>query len=153
MSTADDRWWDLIERARGDGDTLVDLLARELTFDELVLFDKFAHERMRDAFRWDLWAIAYIMNGGCSDDGFDYFCGWLVSRGKAHYNAALANPEAAADGVSPDDEPFEFEAMWNASARAWNKKAGKQSDDFYKVAVNVERRLQGEPFDEPPVPA
>src|SRR4249919_4157680 len=99
---SDDRWWDLIERARktdGDlADSLIDLLATELSLDEIVLFDKFAQERMRDAFRWDLWAVAYIMNGGCSDDGFDYFCGWLVSRGKAHYLAALANPESAADG-------------------------------------------------------
>ncbi len=63
---------------------------------------EFVNERIRDAFRSDLWAVADIMNGGWSDDGFDYFLGWLVLRGKQAYEAALANPEDVAKGVSPD---------------------------------------------------
>jgi hypothetical protein len=154
-SKDEDRWWSLIDRSRKDAedpeeqaDQLVELLAAELSESELVAFDKFVNERIRDAFRWDLWAVAYIMNGGCSDDGFDYFCGWLVGKGKKHYDAALANPEDAAKGVSPDDEPFENEGMWYAAAHAWGNKTGKSSDDFYQVAVPVTRSLIGEPFDE-----
>jgi hypothetical protein len=129
-------------------DRLSELLAKDLTAEEIIQFDTFVGERIRDAFRWDLWAVAYIMNGGCSDDGFDYFCGWLVGKGRAHYVAALANPEDAAKGVSPDDEPFENEGMWYAAARAWEAKTGKSTDDFYEVAPRVERQIQGEPFDE-----
>lgn len=153
--TADDRWWGFIEGARkgaADPDEMVERLiahlANELDADEIIQFDTFVNERMRDAFRWDLWAVAYIMNGGCSDDGFDYFCGWLIGKGKAHYLAALANPEDASNGVSPDDEPFENEGMWHAAARAWEGKTGKSTDDFYAVAPRVMRELQGEPFDE-----
>jgi hypothetical protein len=155
-SGGDDRYWDLIERARRQGDddpdevtdALTEILQQELSADEIVQFDKFVHERIRDAFRWDLWAVAYIMNGGCSDDGFDYFCGWLVGKGKAHYYAALAKPEEAARGVSPDDEPFENEGIWYAASRAWEAKTGKSMDDFHAIAINVQRTLQGEPFDE-----
>jgi hypothetical protein len=29
-----------------------------------------------------MWVAAYLMNGGCSDDGFDYFRGWLIAQGR-----------------------------------------------------------------------
>jgi hypothetical protein len=30
----------------------------------------------------DQWGAAYLANGGCSDDGFDYFRGWLIGQGR-----------------------------------------------------------------------
>ena len=39
-------------------------------------------QRLAEAYRWDIWAIAFIINGGCSDDGFEYFRGWLVRKAK-----------------------------------------------------------------------
>lgn len=127
---------------------LVELLSTTLSADEVLAFDRFLQERIRDAFRADLWAVAYIMNGGCSDDGFDYFLGWLICRGKKHYEAALANPEDAAKGVSPDDEPFENESVYYAPSHAWAALTGKPRDDYYKIAPSVGRSLKGELFDE-----
>jgi hypothetical protein len=151
----DDRWWDLIERAGEDAEDpdeqtelLHDLLVDELDADEILEFDTFVQEKLRDAYRGDLWAVAYIMNGGCSDDGFDYFCGWLVGKGKKHYEAALANPEDAAKGVSPDDEPFENEGFWYVAANAWQEKTGKDDAAYEKAATQVTRELIGELFDE-----
>ena len=153
--SADDRWWDLIERSGKDAEDpdeqaelLHDLLVDELTPDEILAFDKFVNEKLRDAFRYDLWEVAYVMNGGCSDDGFDYFCGWLVGKGRKHYEAALANPEDAAKGVSPDDEPFENEMLWYVSANAWKEKTGKDDVAYEKAATQVTRTIQGEMFDE-----
>ncbi len=152
-SKTDERWWDLIERSREDtngaeeqAEQLHDLLVEELTAEEIVAFDRFVLERIRDAYRWDLWEIAYLMNGGCSDDGFDYFCGWLVGKGRKHYEAALANPEDAAKDVSPEDEPFENEMLWYVAANAWQDKTGQA--DYDSVAPDVTRTLIGEPFDE-----
>jgi len=154
-SSGDDRWWDLIERSRkgakdsdAQADRLIELLSSELSAAEIVAFDRFLQERIRDAFRADLWAVAYIMNGGCSDDGFDYFLGWLICKGRAHYETALANPEKAAKGVSPDDEPFENEVVYYGPSRAWAVKTGNPIDDYYKIAPAVQRSLQGELFDE-----
>jgi hypothetical protein len=50
------------------------------------------------AHRWDLWGAAYIMNRGCSDDGFVYFRGWLISQGFDRYHAALKRPDSLAIG-------------------------------------------------------
>ena len=127
---------------------MIALLAKELTAEEILDFDRFLGHRIRDAFRNDLWAVAYIMNGGCSDDGFDYFIGWLIARGRKHYEAALAKPEAAADGVDPDDEPFENEMIWYVASNAWAAKTGKPKDDYYEIAPNVSRTLKGRDFDE-----
>lgn len=152
---SDERWWDLIERSRpgeagakAQAARLIALLTSELSVDEILSFDTFLKERIRDAFRWDLWAVAYIMSGGCSDDGFDYFIGWLICQGRARYEAALADPEAAAEGVGADDGPFENEVAYYGPSRAWAAKTGRPADEYYSFAPAVRRTLVGEPFDE-----
>lgn len=143
---APERWWALLERAkRRDLEVYEARLLAALTKlapEEIVAFDRFVQERLRDAYRADLWEVAYVMNGGCSDDGFDYFCGWLVSRGRARYEAALTRPEDAAIGASPDDEPFEFEALWYIASRAYEQ-VTKEPDGYGRVAPNVVRELRG----------
>ncbi|HEY3804130.1 MAG TPA: DUF4240 domain-containing protein [Kofleriaceae bacterium] len=150
LLAGDDRWWALIGKpehrdSEEQADRLVAALGT-LPLDDILAFDTFVNERIRDAFHTDLWAVAYIMNGGCSDDGFDYFLGWLVLRGKEAYEAALANPEHAAKGVSPDDGPFENEAVWYAARTAYEEKAGEGT--FDAKATRVVRSLKGEMFDE-----
>lgn len=39
---------------------------------------------------------AYLINGGRSDDGFDHFRGWLLTQGRATWQAALAEPDSLA---------------------------------------------------------
>jgi hypothetical protein len=64
--------------------------------------------------RLPLWAAAYVINGGCSDDGSDYFHGWLILQGKDVFERVVADPDsraelpairaAAADGEDIDGE-------------------------------------------------
>lgn len=150
-----DRWWDLIERSRRDAsdpdeqaEQLVELLQQELTADEIIAFAVFIQERVRDAFRYDLWEIAYLMNGGASEDGFHYFTGWLIGSGRKRYEAALANPAAAAKGIDPDDEPFESEDLLGAPMVAWQAVTGGSMDEYDAVRPIVPISVQGEPFDE-----
>ena len=39
-----------------------------------------------------LWAAAYVINGGCSDDGFDYCRGWLILQGREVFEHVVADP-------------------------------------------------------------
>jgi Protein of unknown function (DUF4240) len=48
---------------------------------EIVSADEFLRGLMADSYRDPLWAAAYLVNGGCSDDGFEYFRGWLIMHG------------------------------------------------------------------------
>ena len=54
--------------------------------------------------RKELWAAASFVGGGCSDDGFDYFRGWLIAQGETVYLAALHDPSSLADHRWPGDD-------------------------------------------------
>lgn len=125
---------------------LVDVLA-STDIPSIVAFQRFVRA---EAYRWDLWAVAYVMNGGCSDDGFDCFLGWLVGQGRERFSASLRYPELAAAGYGPEDEPFANEGMLNVGWLAYRKLTGAtQSSDFHVVyGRRVPRQLAGEPFDE-----
>lgn len=51
------------------------------------------HHLLKDSYTSRLWAAAYIIMGGCSDDTFDYFRGWLLYQGKETYEACIEDPE------------------------------------------------------------
>jgi hypothetical protein len=50
-------------------------------------------ELLAVSYRADLWAAAYLINGGASDDGFEYFRGWLIAQGREWFSRALADPD------------------------------------------------------------
>ena len=56
-----------------------------------------------------LWAAAYIVMGGCSDDCFDYFRDWIIIRGRTVYYKALNNPDSIYmeyDKIEEGDIPY-----------------------------------------------
>jgi hypothetical protein len=116
-------FWQLIDDARAESDgnmdeqlaALVSKLSAE-TPDEIVAFQRMLDEHMALSYRWDLWAAGYIINGGCSDDGFDYFRAWLIMQGKSVFFDALNDPDTLVDVAGPDVAEFEplLSAAWNA---------------------------------------
>jgi len=148
----DDDCWLVIEaaRARDAHDVAAQVIealgARDIA--DMVRFQQFVDARVREAYRWDLWAVAYVMNGGCSDDGFDYFLGWLIGRGRARWKAALADAEAAADGADPDDEPFESEELLAAASIAYRRKMGEEDVTAFYARVPAAGAPRGAPAGE-----
>lgn len=63
----------------------------EIVAAQQILWDLLTH-----SYRNPLWAAAYLINGGCSDDGFDYFRGWLLTCGRPVFESALADPDSLA---------------------------------------------------------
>jgi hypothetical protein len=112
----DDRFWAFIGAARdAAGDDVEDRVSglEQVLLnhhpEEVAEFRQKYDEMLARAYRWDLWGAAFVMIGGCSDDGFRYFRDWLISEGEATFEAALADPESLAD-VAQDDE-FELESF------------------------------------------
>lgn len=109
---SEDRFWQLIEAVgcggRGGQEeifamaTILQASLSRLRAEEILGFQFRLNEYMAESYRWDLWAVAYIINGGASDDGFEYFRGWLISQGRAYYEAALKKPVRAADRAGKD---------------------------------------------------
>ena len=50
----------------------------ERSENDIIEFAKIFNTLYANSYQSNLWAVAYIINGGCSDDGFDYFRGWLI---------------------------------------------------------------------------
>ena len=72
-------------------DRLEKILAQIIAFDRLFLLKRL------DAYRWNLWGVAHLICGYCSDDSFDDFRHWLISQGRQAFERVLQNPEAVID--------------------------------------------------------
>jgi hypothetical protein len=100
-----DRFWALMEQANSPQE-LHGLLAG-LPDGELVSFERLHAVRMDEAYDWGLWGAAYVIDGGCSDDGFEYFRAYLLSLGKAVFARALSDPDSLADIEFADGDEWE----------------------------------------------
>ena len=77
---------------------------------------------------------AYIMNGGCSDDAFEYFRCWVISRGRETYEKSKANPDYLINEVIEDVEMYDFEEFWFVALEAFKRRTGKSLYDYIDEA-------------------
>lgn len=129
------QFWEIIRKSRrsaADCDAHAEQLRtrlQKLEPQQILTFDQHMRQRLAEAYRWDLWAVAYIVNGGCSDDAFGYFRGWLVAQGKEFFEAVLHNPEHAARRAREGE--VECEAILYAAAEAYEAKTGQTLPDAH----------------------
>ncbi len=76
------------------------------------------------------YCAGYILNGGCSDDSFEYFRCWLIAHGKEHFYTAMENPDTLVVFYTPDVDDYHFEDFMYVASDAFEKKTGKDIDDF-----------------------
>lgn len=148
----DARFWDLVEQSRtsrNQAKTLTTLLAA-LPADEIVAFDKIFDRHMASLYRWDLWAVSYIIQGGSSDDGFESFCAWIIGQGAASYNQAVQDARSYGLSIPVADGEFDGEALLYASASAYEAAAGKELPPRRSVRP---ASPMGEPWEEDEVDA
>lgn len=104
---------------------------QKLTPKEIIGFRLRTDKLLYDTYNSKMWCAGYIMNGGCSDDGFEYFRNWVISRGKDVYYKAKENPDTLiSQKENGEDEMFDFESFWYVALEAFNKKTGKNLYDF-----------------------
>ncbi|WP_157082472.1 DUF4240 domain-containing protein [Methanobrevibacter cuticularis] len=148
-------FWNLIQEAYKEADwatdkqmeILIDRLSK-YTQEEILKFGKIYEIYAKESYKKKLWAAAYVMNGGCSDDCFDYFRGWLISRGEEPYLNALLDPDFLADLDIPyDDEYFENEQMLSVPLLAFNKNIGSDDLDTYYERIREFELESDEIFD------
>jgi len=123
-------FWDLVDKTRDesqdDQDQHLELMRNALAAlpeQEILDYERLFDDLMDRAYTHDLWAAAYILNGGCSQDGFMDFRAWLISQGQSVYGQALNNPESLVDRVACE-EFVEFERFLSVSWHAWEQKTG-----------------------------
>ncbi|MFG2404043.1 DUF4240 domain-containing protein [Streptomyces brevispora] len=138
MDTKD--FWKLIDDARAlvtdpadvedVADRISDLLSERPAHD-IVVAQQLLWNLMAASYRAPLWAAAYTINGGCSDDGFDYFRGWLIGQGRDVFERVIGDPDTLAElpsvkEVAADYEELECERMLGVVWAAYRRVTGEQ---------------------------
>ena len=102
ISAADeqDRFWAIVGvPSTSDDEARAAAIEHRLsarTVPEVVLFDAILRTQLARSYTVELWGACYLVQGGCSDDGFEYFRLGLIVEGRAVYEAALRDPESIA---------------------------------------------------------
>jgi hypothetical protein len=151
-------FWKIIDKTRRESDGWEDMYEplvnnlSNLEINEIMLWGNIFDEYQRLSYKNKLWAAAYVINGGCSDDGFDYFRAWLTAQGKRIYLKALKDPDSLAN-VDVVEEDVEFEDMLSVAAEAYFKKLGIKDYDYdqynkeldkYPLSDNIKNEMASE---------
>lgn len=127
-------FWRLIDESRRKRDqaaALTSALERR-PLDEIRSFDAWFQAYYGAIYRNDLWAAVYAIDGGCSDDGFDYARAWLIGRGEATLLAAIRDPESLAEHAG---DVMRHEALLGAAHDAYERVTGETMQRHGHVAV------------------
>jgi hypothetical protein len=139
-----DEFWDHIDKSkRKDPDAHAERLEKRLAKlkpEEIIDFGYWWDVMHTEAYHWHLWAAAYLINGGCSDDGFHYFCNWLILRGRVVFQAAVSNPDTLADVVDPDEDEVEWDG--SPGSAAWFTATKTKEDAAGYAALETAERAR-----------
>lgn len=132
----EETYWALVDASRkasrsqkGQEQYLIKELGKR-TPKELVGFHLRTDKLLRDTYTSELWCAGYIMNGGCSDDGFEYFRCWLISRGRDTYYKAKKGPDTLVSEAVRGKDAYEFEDFRYVAVNAFEAKTGKDLYDY-----------------------
>jgi Protein of unknown function (DUF4240) len=143
-------FWQLVEAARrdADGDTerqselIADRLGK-LPADQIAEFGSIRQRLDQQAYSWDMWGAAYVIEDGCSDDCFRDFRAYLISLGRRVYEAALRDPDSLA-AVVQDAEAGDWENADDVAPDAYERVAG---DDLPAGDSDLSGPPRGTPWD------
>lgn len=149
-------FWDLIETAKKKGedpDEQLEWLINNLSkrpVKDIVMFDYWFNQNYYKSYSSNLWAAAYIIMRGCSDDCFDYFRGWMLYQGKEVYESSLIDPEKIIPSLlrlEEDGDVPQFEDLFYAASMAYEEKTGYDEDQYYKLY----EKLSGDSYVQPEI--
>jgi ankyrin repeat protein len=143
MTTA--KFWKIIaeskERAGGDSERQMEILTEMLAATSLKEIQKFNNRFYSYFFKsytWDLWGAAFVALGGCSDDAFMNFRGWLIAQGKEVFETALKDPESLVD-YAPLENPGIMEGFSYCASDAYGELGGGELDFDASWVTNYPR--------------
>lgn len=135
-------FWEMLQTSKNKGEDpeeqiewLVNHLSKK-PVKEIVMFDYIFNLHYQKSYTADLWAAAYIIMGGASDDSFDYFRAWLLFQGKETYETVIGNPEKIIPhlkALEEEEDVPQLEDLLSAASIAYEEKTGLDYDDYYDL--------------------
>jgi hypothetical protein len=155
---SDERFWGLIEATKAyendPGRQIAALRSSlaQLSVEDIEGFEATFNAQLKRSYSWDLWGAAYVIHGGASDDSFEYFRCWLISKGRAVFEKVLIDPDSLADLLAPKVEgPLELEEFAYVARNVWSEKAGRPGRDMPNAAnMMYHHAPSGTEFEENP---
>ena len=145
-------FWELIETAKQNSQSLpeqMDVLLMTLqTFKaaEIKKFRLILDAKMDALLHWDVWALAYLTMGGCSDDAFEYFRSWLILQGRHVVASALEDIQKLEQIQS---EHPQAEGLLSIPEQAYENRSGKP----LRLAKQKPAQVKGKQWEEPELPS
>jgi hypothetical protein len=123
-------FWTVMEEARSaaqDKSDFIEILRSALEVfspKEIRNFQKIFLEKYHALNLSELWAFAFIARRSCGDDEFDYFRAWIISKGKAVYQAAIdLNMDVLIKSIG--DEDIQAEELLYLGEETYESKTGE----------------------------
>ncbi|MFG6495791.1 DUF4240 domain-containing protein [Fictibacillus sp. UD] len=147
-------FWELIDKCKekgDDSDEQMEWLLYQLSkrpVKDIIMFDVILNTYYTKSYTSDLWAAAYIIMGGCSDDCFDYFRAFLLYLGKEAYEAAIKNPESLLPYLKVIEEQEEIpqlEELLSVACEAYEEKTGQDFEEYQDLYDKLTNENQSEP--------
>ena len=146
----EDKFWGLIEKSISISNnnyqtqiTSLKTILVTLEPTEIAKFDNTFTALLAASYDYKLWGASYVINGGCSDDCFDYFRQYLIGHGKEKFYQTISDPESCTSWIKSEEED-NWEGLQHSATDAYKLKTGKEIPATYKVKFE----LKGKPFDE-----
>jgi uncharacterized protein DUF4240 len=143
--------WSLIadtrQAAGGDTERQSELLEerlRRLPAQQIADFERIRHRLDEQAYTWDLWGAAFVIEDGCSDDCFRDFRAYLIALGRGPFRTALRDPDALASVVQ-DAETGDWENADDVAPDAYEEVAG---EDIPGGDSDLDGDPRGTPWDD-----
>ena len=151
LAMTEEIFWEYLSTEINSGAEEFDLisnLTEKLTKksnEEIFSFGVIIDELMAKSYSSKLWCAAYLVNHGCTDDGFDSFRLWLISKGKETFYDVINNPDNLIKYVhltdSVEDEKYgefyENEDFLYIAIDAYAKKNEIESfEDLYEIYLD-----------------
>jgi hypothetical protein len=144
----DDRFWAILDEARGGSSASADPKALSrvlspLSDRDVSAFGHMFYEKLCALNFWGLWAAGYIIAGGMSDDSFHYFRSWIIGKGKSAFDMAMKNPDAIGPWI--DDREVENELLEYVAVAIMGKRGGQDPRELSDC--HPDAMPQGQPFE------
>lgn len=103
------KFWQLLDFSDVSADEInASLKSRldKLSNEELATFDELYSRQLKRLWDWQYWGAAFVMCGCRTEYDYLDFCNWVMSKGKAVYDAFIVSPDCLAE---IEDIPFKDE--------------------------------------------
>jgi hypothetical protein len=127
----EDQYWALVDNSlKHEQETFLVNELRKLSNEEIIGFRLRTDKLLYDTYNSEMWCAGYIMNGGCSDDGFEYFRCWVISRGRDTYYKSKDDPDYLIQESIEGAEYYDYEGFWYVALTAFEKNSNKNLYDY-----------------------